>query len=281
MSPVIEVMLQMKPGLETKAILKLYDRRFATGLRRRERAKPWTPTIEEVYKQYVFNGRAEKLFEDLDRPSDDEESGNGDDDIYWDEEERDPNMKTGQDEGYLQHYCQKIWANEVRAYEKLRDLQGCMIPKFLAAVRLSQPDVDIPHHLLKYFDTMGILIECIDGFNLYDLKTKAPQSQWQAICEDAIRIVNLVGDYDILNNDVRPENFLVRKAEPGETFQVFQIDFGQTDFMDGLPWETWRDLKACIDEEGAIGLVMQNLLEGGFKYKRSYKYYPDDFNNDK
>ena len=56
-------MLQMKSGLETRAILKLYDRRFAIALRRRERAKPWTPTIEEVYKQYVLNDRAEKLFD--------------------------------------------------------------------------------------------------------------------------------------------------------------------------------------------------------------------------
>jgi hypothetical protein len=149
-SPVMEVMLQMKSGLETKAILKLYDRRFATGLRRRERVKPWTPTIEELYKQYVLKGRAEKLFEVLDEPSDDEESGNGDDDdMDSDEEEHDPNLKTGQREGYLHHYCRKLCANEVRVYERLRDLQGHMIPKFLAAVRLSYPDTDIPHHLLN------------------------------------------------------------------------------------------------------------------------------------
>ena len=56
-SPVIEVMLQMKSGRETKAVLKLYDRRFAAGLRRRERVQPWTPTTEELYKQYVLQGR--------------------------------------------------------------------------------------------------------------------------------------------------------------------------------------------------------------------------------
>jgi len=82
-----------------------------------ERAKPWTPAIEEVYKQYVLNIRAEKLIESLGVPLDDEESGNG--------------------------------------------------------------DVD------------------------------------DDICEDAIRIVNLVDDYEILNNDVHPENFLV-KAESWE-----------------------------------------------------------------
>jgi hypothetical protein len=80
---------------------------------------------------------------------------------------------------------------------------------------------------------------------------------------------------------VRPENFLVKKSESGETFQVFQIDFAQTDYRDGLSWEMWRDRKACLDEEGAVGLVMQWLLKGGFKYKRSYKYYPDRGDNDK
>ena len=78
---------------------------------------------------------------------------------------------------------------------------------------------------------MGILIEYIDGFNLCYLKTMAPQSQWQAIYEDAIRIVNLVGDYGVLNNEVYPENFMVKK----ETFQIFQIDFAQMGYMDGLP----------------------------------------------
>jgi len=198
-------------------------------LRRRERVKPWTPTIEEVYKQYVFDGRTEKLFEDLDKPSDDEESGNDDDDIYWEEEERDPNLKTGQKEGYLHHYCRKMWANEVRAYESLRDLQGCMIPKFLAAVRLPHPDIDIPDRLLKYSDAMGILIEYIDGFNLCYLKTKAPQSQWQAICEDAIRIVNLVGDYEILNDDVASREF------PGEGGRVWEN-------ISGIPDRLWADV---------------------------------------
>ena len=269
MSLVMEVMLEMKSGLETRAILKLYDRRFATGLRRRERVKPWTPTFEELYKQYVLSGRAKKLFEDLDELSDDEKS---DDDTDNDEEERDPNLKTGQEEGYLHHYCRKLYANEVRAYESLRDLQGCMIPKFLVAVRLSYPDTDIPHHLFEYFDTRGILIEYIDGFDLLDLQTKAPQSKWQAVCEDAIHIVNRVSNHGVLNLDVRPENFLVKKSECGETFQVFQINFAQTDFMDNMPWGVWEECQAGIDEEGAVGLVMQKLLGGGFKYKPSFKF---------
>ena len=81
---------------------------------------------------------------------------------------------------------------------------------------------------------MGILIEYIDGFNLWDLKRRQPNLSGKLFAKDAIRIVNLVGDYGILNYDVRPENFLVKKAESGETYQVFQIDFAQTYYMDWL-----------------------------------------------
>ena len=61
----------------------------------------------------------------------------------------------------------------------------------------------------------------------------------------------------------------------------FQIDFAHTYYMDGLSWETWQDSKACFDEEGVVGFVMQKQLEGGFKYKLFYKYYLDCGANDK
>jgi hypothetical protein len=174
-SPVMEVMLQSESGLETKAILKLYDRRFATGLRRHVKAEPWTPATEDIYKQYVLQGRADKLFELLDKPSDDEESSNDSDSD--DEEKRDANLKMGQNEGLMHHYSCKQYSREVRAYKSLRDLQEQMIPKFLASVCLPSCDTDIPAQFRKYFDIRGILIEYIEGFSLSELETKAPQSQ--------------------------------------------------------------------------------------------------------
>jgi serine/threonine protein kinase len=269
----MEVMLQTESGLETKAILKLYDRRFATGLRKHTKAEPWTPATEEIYKQYVLQGRADKLFEILDEPSDDEESS--DDSDSDDEEERDANLKMGQKEGFLHHYCGKIYSREVRAYETLRDLQEQMIPKFLACVRLPSCDTDIPQQFLKYFDIRGILIEYIEGFNLSELETKAPKSQWQVICDNAIDIVHLIGDHGILNNDVRPENFLVRSNPEGK-YQVFQIDFSDAHHRDGLSWETWQERKYSFDEEGAIGLVMKLLLKGGIEFERSSKWLEYD-----
>ena len=104
---------------------------------------------------------------------------------------------------------------------------------------------------------------------------KAPQSQWQVICDDDIQIINLIGDYEVLNDDVRPENFLVRTNPEGK-YQVFQIDFGETHHRDGMAWAKWRHWKYCIDEEGAVGSVMQQRLIRGFEYKRSFKYLKYD-----
>jgi RIO-like serine/threonine protein kinase len=80
------------------------------------------------------------------------------------------------------------------------------------------------------------LIKYIEGFNLSKLETKAPKSQWQVICDNAIDIVHLISDHGILNNDVRPENFLVRSNPEGK-YQVFQIDFSEVYYRDGLSWE--------------------------------------------
>jgi hypothetical protein len=82
------------------------------------------------------------------------------------------------------------------------------------------------------------LIEYIEGFSLSNLETKAPKSQWQVICDNAIDIIHLIGDHGILNNGVRPENFLVRYNPEGK-YQVFQIDFSEVYYRDSLSWEMW------------------------------------------
>ena len=47
-------------------------------------------------------------------------------------------------------------------------------------------------------------MEYIEGFSLSELETKTPQSQWQVICDDAIHIVNLIGDHEILKQRCVP-----------------------------------------------------------------------------
>ncbi|GAB1200716.1 hypothetical protein BDV32DRAFT_122643 [Aspergillus pseudonomiae] len=47
-------------------VLKLYDRRFATGFREDQKSNPWTPDIEQQYQQFVLNGDASNFVARLD-----------------------------------------------------------------------------------------------------------------------------------------------------------------------------------------------------------------------
>ncbi|KAI9690112.1 MAG: hypothetical protein M1822_009073 [Bathelium mastoideum] len=152
-------------------------------------------------------------------------------------------------------------------------MEGLTIPRLSAVVRLGSSSACAPstHTPLNvYLDCPGILLEYIEGFPLTDIALHAPREDWQQICEDAIQIINRIGDRHIRNEDVKTRSFIVRKDPQSEKFRVCMVDFGscvlrKPDESD----DEWREWKAMQDEEGAIGLVMQRQLDGGFKYTRS------------
>ncbi|KAK7424471.1 hypothetical protein QQX98_000436 [Neonectria punicea] len=79
----------------------------------------------------------------------------------------------------------------------------------------------------------GILPEYLAGFPLSTIAGNAPQSSWQDIIDQAIEIVHILGDNDILNQDVRPDNFMVvPKGEKGQEYQVYMTGFGQCRLRD-------------------------------------------------
>lgn len=117
------------------------------------------------------------------------------------------------------------------------------------------------------------MIEFIEGYSLSDLAKYEPQSAWQSICDEAIRIVNLIGDHQILNEDVKPHNTLIQKQATLSKHEVFNIDFAQCRFRGDYESEAdWKHEKWRQDEEGAIGYVMAHKLNGAVKYKTSYHY---------
>lgn len=93
--------------------------------------------------------------------------------------------------------------------------------------------------------------------------------------DQAIKTVHVIDSKDILNDDVRLENFMV-VPKPDKTYQVFMIDLGQcrtrrADEKDSR----WKRAKGMVDEEGAVGTVMQNILKRhNFElyFERSRKY---------
>ena len=240
-----------------RAILKLYDWRYATQLRQDYRMDPWLPHHENMYRTFVEEGGAAKFLSALELEDDDSI-----DDNSWD---------TAQNETFLFDYCRDLHGCEVEAYSRLKDLQGRFVPQFFADLRLQAG----PAHN-DFFEVRGILLELITGYSLADLARYAPQSSWQRICDETIRTINLISDQGILNEDVKPRNILIRPRYDnlwdGEVVVVV-IDFALCKFRETDQSEAaWKHEKCRQDEEGAIGYVMAHKLNGAITYSPSYRF---------
>ena len=249
-------------GLESHMILKLYDRRFATELRDDKGIPPWTLEIEKEYQKFILDGGASEFLARL----------RSHEDLV---EEEGESWNAAQTEAYLYNYMQNLYDAETEVYQRLKDIQGVDVPKLLARLTLhdSLCSSDLSEGIDKYVDYHGILLELIHGFPLNELATHAPSQTWQSICEDAIRIVNVIGQRGIRNEDVKTRNFIVRHDPVKEKFKVFMIDFALCVLRGQQQDEqSWRRWKALQDEEGAVGFVMQRYLKGGFVYHRSPLY---------
>lgn len=234
------------------SILKLYDWRYTTQLRRDHEVDQWTPFHEKKYKAFVKEGGAADFTSAL-------EHNDVIDDLQWD---------TAHHETFLFNYCCDLHSCEVEAYSRLKDLQGRNIPRFVADVRFNAFPVQN-----AFFEVRGILLEFITGYSLADLAKYAHQSSWQRICDEAIYTVNLIGEHGILNEDVKPRNILIRTRDKDSEHEVVMIDFAQCRFREiDQSEEDWKHDKWQQDEEGAIGFVMAHQLKGAFEYKPSYRY---------
>lgn len=262
-SPVVDVLLEPPvSGLEGHMILKLYDRRFATQLRKDEEIAPWTLEIEQEYRQFVLDGGAAAFIAKLRTHSNMvEEEGKS-----W---------NAAQNEAYLYNYMRELYDAEIEVYRRVQDIQGKDVPRLMASFPMlqSHSSLNPPDPVGRYADFPAILLELIQGFALNKLAAHAPRETWQYICEDAIRIVDIIGDRNIRNEDVSTRNFIVRWNPVEAKFKAFMIDFALCKFRrQDQDERDWREWKAIQDEEGAVGFVMQRLLKGGFVYHRSVKY---------
>lgn len=153
-------------------------------------------------------------------------------------------------------------------------MQGNDVPQLLACVVMPGFSLAEPEPIGRYIGVSGILLQYIEGFPLTDIADHAPRERWQSICEEAIQILHRTGDRGILNEDVNTRSFIVKKdMRAGSRYKVVMIDFAlcnfRKDYADDDDWSGW---KAIQDEEGAVGLIMQDRLKGGFVYRRSNRY---------
>ncbi|KAK4496493.1 hypothetical protein PRZ48_012473 [Zasmidium cellare] len=237
---------------QSKAVLKLYDRRFAAQLRKDEGVPPWSESAEEAFLELVRSGEAATFVHKLRNEDDFEEPDEG-----W---------SPGENEAYLHDMCSDLFATETRAYDVLKELQGKAIPKLYSAVSLP---LDTGTHGVvseageeEFFAISGILIEYISGPTVSDMADVIPQQSWQIIVNQAVQIVRRYSRLGILNKDVRCSNFVVNQSVPdGDEHRVVMLDFALCEFKEPEQSEVdWGRAKWNQDEEGAIGAVMRTRL---------------------
>ncbi|KAK3361612.1 hypothetical protein B0T24DRAFT_641995 [Lasiosphaeria ovina] len=241
--------------------LKLFDRRFSKQLRRNGGIDPWTQDKESAYVQSIQNGSVNQFLNNLHTVPrfriDTEED--------WDDAEN---------EAFLADESLRLFTTEYTAYDRLSNHQGRSIPRLVAAV-----DIDIapPSPGLaptaegdfEPFKVKGIILQYLEGLNLWDIVKHCPRSSWQGIVDQAVDITRMLGEYGILNRDVRPENFIVVPAAPAthgqdqETrYRVFMVDLALCKFREEYEsFAQWGMAKETKNEDGAVGLRMQKRLK--------------------
>src|SRR5436305_1595544 len=112
------MVVAIKGNSRTKAILKLFDRRFVPKLRKEFGYPEWDLLREEKYREFVHNGGAAEFTSWL---------SNGDDEEYDSDE-----WNTAQCETYLNDQCHELFEDETTAYEVMKDIQGKYVPRLLA-----------------------------------------------------------------------------------------------------------------------------------------------------
>lgn len=252
-------------GPDNPVFLKLYDRRFSEQLRRDHGIDPWKRDAEKEYINAVRTGAARQFLHNLHTIPDFEE----DTEETWDD---------GQIEAFLTRQVHELFDTEATVYDTLRDIQGELVPRLVARVHLplSLPNAGISlADAAELLHIKGILLQYIDGFSLSKVQDHAPKSEWQGIVDQAVAIVQVVGDHGVLNRDVRPDNFIIQRDRSG-CYWVFMIDFGLARLRGWNETDRdWAKAKLNKDEEGAVGLVMKKrLAREGFelRFENSDRY---------
>jgi hypothetical protein len=252
MSPVMKVAIITKPesGPHIRAVLKVYDRRFGADLREiYGKDNPHTAADEAEFESFVRQGKIDPFLCEL-------------------EEDRRKELlppsaasfHDGTPEGIAQYEaalwlnCKEHFQSETEAYSQLQEVQGRLIPRMLAHVRLVQPSSellrDLPEpEMARYFEIHGIVIELIDGYNLRELPTSplapADQDSWPAIVQAAVDGAHEINRRGVIMNDCQPRNVMIDARSQRPVF----IDFGNCWFKDALV-EMWKEMWGEPGEKG-------------------------------
>ncbi|CCO35620.1 hypothetical protein BN14_09738 [Rhizoctonia solani AG-1 IB] len=238
----------LPPHLPTQLVLKVYDRRFAHGLREYYGLQPLKGELEALYHQYVASGRAPEGYDAISDRIDE----------YGGFKQAPPELL----EHFVANEIAPYFRNEYLVYHRLQSLQGRDIPRLYGSTEFNG-NSSIPGLSTS---VPGILLELIEGINLEEID---PSSfDLNNVFNDALRIIDQCGELGVLNHDVRLSNFIVRPRG-----SVVMIDFAQARLRRGDETDLdWKRMKWDEDEEGCVGAAAAKKF--GWRYIRSLKYCP-------
>lgn len=257
----------------SRAFLRLYDRRFTNQLRRDYKLKEWTASLEQTYVESVQNGAVAEFLHKLHSVPNFQNDTEND----WDD---------AHNESYMADELFTLFRAEVAVYNAPHEQQGKSVPKLFMAINLGlHTGADPAIHpyatpLVSSLDfhpfmVKGILLQYIDGCSLRHVPERCPRSTWQDTVNKAVSIIRLMGDYNILNRDVRPDNFMVppsSSSQDGQSYRVYIIDFDLCRIRGNEETDLeWGRAKSTKDEEGAVGLVMQMILKRDHGFELEYE----------
>lgn len=306
MSPVMDVTIITPSGVYGRAVLKLYDRRFGVDLRKvRGDYSPHTSRDEAAFQAFVQSGKMELFLDDLAKAKRESmlpvKAAH-----FLDDNSRD---RIARFEAALWQETKEHFECETETYKRLSELQGKLVPRMYAHIRLvAQPGDTVSatagdehQKIAPYLEVKGILLEQISGYGLWDLPISplAPSdlATWGGIVQTAVDATQAINRHGIVMEDCDPRNVLVDQHSQ----TPFIIDLAQCAYKDkllelweGLGPEEKEDFRDEFDEEwlwdseaewweqlrqsdnpGAIGSVMATRVrqEKGMELKLRYPDY--------
>ena len=205
-------------------------------------------------------------------------------------------------EGYFNHQAHQYHEAELTAYRRLEELQGTLIPRLYTSVQALVES----EYLEEGEAVPGLLIEYIPSVTLRQFFATNPPYRPEVvahICEDAVRLIHRVSDFEALNRDVRLDNILVRQSilslfqeSPTPPFEEYKgktcvaIDLSHVRFRrEDEEYLDWMDEKGEQGEADNIGvncerqiresylgpkdLVKDKFGGGVWRYKQTMRFY--------
>ena len=167
-------------------------------------------------------------------------------DINYDSEGELPQPTLAEEEAFFLFQSKEHFEKELRAYEKLGDLQGDLVPKVFATVQTeplahAAPDVQAAH--LQY---PGLLMEFIEGTPLNKfLNRRAIEVPCEQVVQNMLSRFHILPYYNVVHNDLYTRNIIVRNDDPSLPENYVIIDLGMADITDDI--ETNYD-EVCAKE---------------------------------